>query len=306
MTAICDVLLVSLLIFQVFILVKDAGSGDADGVYKPASRRWLDHDVYENRFGECIISREAHNSKTGQAKHGFVLGRGGRPLYGVKTEKLEVPTAGWKAFEGQEPIPELLKFASWSDCCQHGSWYFLQEAENAAKGGHWKVVLVMADRAFDCHTQARPKGRGDIREGGSEWSSQLCDLLGTRAEALLNLGQFKRALIDACAAVHFVPAFEFSKARTRGVTACLNLDVSEAQAKLLMEEMCKRSDRDFPASKLLSLWWTPFWTVPRRTNWNPWHSSRKIMTMNVSSFGWLDPEDCQALFINHLQQQGHW
>ena len=88
MTAICDVLLVSLLIFQVFILVKDAGSGDADGVYKPASRRWLDHDVYENRFGECIISREAHNSKTGQAKHGFVLGRGGRPLYGVKTGNL--------------------------------------------------------------------------------------------------------------------------------------------------------------------------------------------------------------------------
>ena len=23
----------------------------------------------------------------------------------------------------------------------------------------------MADRAFDCHTQARPKGRGDAREG---------------------------------------------------------------------------------------------------------------------------------------------
>ena len=25
---------------------------------------------------------------------------------------------------------EILKFASWSDCCQHGAWYFLQEAEN--------------------------------------------------------------------------------------------------------------------------------------------------------------------------------
>ncbi|CAK9111849.1 Glycosyltransferase-like KOBITO 1 (Protein ABA INSENSITIVE 8) (Protein ELONGATION DEFECTIVE 1) [Durusdinium trenchii] len=231
----------------VFILVKDAGSGEADGVYKPASRRWLDHDVYENRFGDCIISREAHtNPKNGQVKYGFVLGRGGRPLYGVKTEKLEVPTAGWKSFEGQEPTPEIQKFSSWSDCCQHGAWYFLQEAENAAGGGHWKVVLVMADRAFDCHTQARPKGRGDIREGGSEWSQQLCELLSTRAQALLHLGHFKRALIDCCAAVHFVPAFEFSKARTRGVTACLNLGTSEPQAKLLMDEMCRRSDREFP------------------------------------------------------------
>ncbi|CAL1130651.1 unnamed protein product [Cladocopium goreaui] len=277
----------------VFILVKDAGSGDADGVYKPASRRWLDHDVYENRFGECIISREAHNSKTGQAKHGFVLGRGGRPLYGVKTEKLEVPTAGWKAFEGQEPIPELLKFASWSDCCQHGSWYFLQEAENAAKGGHWKVVLVMADRAFDCHTQARPKGRGDIREGGSEWSSQLCDLLGTRAEALLNLGQFKRALIDACAAVHFVPAFEFSKARTRGVTACLNLGVSEAQAKLLMEEMCKRSDRDFPGIQALEPLVDSFLDRAKADKLKPVtlieedHDDERIF------FRVVDPEDCK-------------
>ena len=236
---------------QVFLLVKDAGCGDADGVYKPASRKWLDHDVYENRFGECIISREAQKKPSGEVKHGFVLGRGGRPLYGVKTEKLLVPLSGWKSLEGQEPVPEIQSFSSWSDCCQHGAWYFLQEAENAASGGHWKVVLVMADRAFDCHTQARPKGRGDIREGGSEWSQQLCELLGTRAQALLHLGHFKRALVDACAAVHFLPAFEFCEARVRGVAACLNLGVSEAQGKLLMEEMCRKSDREFPGIQAL-------------------------------------------------------
>ena len=54
----------------------------------------------------------------------------------------------------------------------------------------------------------------------------------TQVNNLRNLGQFKRALIDACAAVHFVPAFEFSKARTRGITACLNLGTSEAQGRL--------------------------------------------------------------------------
>ncbi|OLQ10060.1 hypothetical protein AK812_SmicGene6289 [Symbiodinium microadriaticum] len=37
-----------------FILVRDAGNGEADGVYKPASRRWLDHDVYEKRWGILV------------------------------------------------------------------------------------------------------------------------------------------------------------------------------------------------------------------------------------------------------------
>eukprot|EP00931_Biecheleriopsis_adriatica_P100872 TRINITY_DN76114_c0_g1_i1.p1 TRINITY_DN76114_c0_g1~~TRINITY_DN76114_c0_g1_i1.p1 ORF type:complete len:891 (-),score=194.75 TRINITY_DN76114_c0_g1_i1:176-2815(-) len=277
-----------------FFLVRDAGTGEADGVYKPACRRWLDHDVYENRFGECIISREAHtNSKTGQVRHGFVLGRDGRPLYGVKTEKHDLPPAGWKAFQGQEPVPEILKFSSWSDCCQHGAWYFLEEAENAAQGGHWKVVLSMADRAFDCHTQARPKGRGDIRDGGSEWSQQLCDLLGTRAEALLHLEQYKRALVDACAAVHFVPAFEFSKARTRGITACLNLGVSEPQAKLLMDEMCKRNDREFPGVQALEPLVDTFLERGRAQKLQPVRVEDDTVDDGRIYFKVVDPEDCK-------------
>lgn len=235
-----------------FILIRNAGSGEADGVYRPSDRRWLDHDVYQNRYGDCIISRESHKSpKTGEEKFGFVLGKDGRPLYGVKTDVQEVPSKGWKAFQGQEPAPEVLVFKTWSEACQQGAWYFAEEAENAAKTGHWKVVLMFADRAFDLHTTARPKGRGDAREGGNEWAQQLCSLLGTRAEALLHMGEYMRALVDASAAVHFVPAFEWSKARTRGITACVALGALEDQAKLFMEEMCKRSDREFPGIKAL-------------------------------------------------------
>lgn len=235
-----------------FILVRNAGTGEADGVYKPTDRRWLNHDVYQNRYGDCIISREAQkSSKTGETKHGFVLGRDGRPLYGAKTERLAVPAKGWKALQGHEPAPEVLGFSTWSEACQQGAWYFRSEAEGAAKGGHWKVTLMMIDRAFDCHTNARPKGRADARNGGAEWSEALCDLLGARADALLHLGEYKRALVDACSAVHFVAAYDWSKARTRGITACLNLGVEEQQAKLLIDEMCKRSDRDFPGVKAL-------------------------------------------------------
>lgn len=277
-----------------FYLVKDSGSGEADGVYKPGSRRWLDHDVYENRFGDCIISREAHTSaKTGDVKHGFVIGKDGRPLYGVKTEKQQLPASGWKAFQGAEPVPEILRFGTWSDCCQHGAWYFMQEAENASQGAHWKVVLMMADRAFDCHTNARPKGRGDMRNGGSEWSQQLCDLLGTRAEALLHLGQYKRALVDACAAVHFVPAFDFSKAKTRGITACLNLGVSEAQAKLLMDEMCKRSDREFPGVQALEPLVNTFLERAKELKLKPVKLEDDEEDDGRIYYKVVDPEDCQ-------------
>uniref|UniRef100_A0A7S4PWH1 Glycosyltransferase family 92 protein n=2 Tax=Alexandrium monilatum TaxID=311494 RepID=A0A7S4PWH1_9DINO len=276
-----------------FVLVRNAGTGEADGVYKPAERRWLDHDVYENRYGDCIISREAHKSpKTGEVKHGFVLGKDGRPLYGAKTEKNSVPAKGWRVFQGHEPAPEIQIFQTWSDTCQHGAWYFSQEAENAAKGGHWKVTLMMADRAFDCHTSARPKGRGDIRGGGSEWSEQLCELLGTRSEALLHLGEYKRALVDACAAVHFVAAFDWSKARTRGITACLNLGVEEPQAKLLMDEMCKRNDREFPGVKALEPVVEVMVERARKTQLRPVVIRDETPDDGRLYFKVVDPEDC--------------
>jgi hypothetical protein len=34
-----------------FILVKDAGTGEADGIYKPENRKWAGIDVYANRYG---------------------------------------------------------------------------------------------------------------------------------------------------------------------------------------------------------------------------------------------------------------
>lgn len=277
-----------------FIVVRNAGTGEADGVYKPADRMWLDHDVYQNRYGDCIISREAHASpKTGEVKHGFVLGKDGRPLYGAKTERQAVPATGWRVFQGHEPAPEIVLCASWADACQHGSWYFNQEARNAAKGGHWKVVVMMIDRAFDCHASARPKGRGDARQGGQEWSQQLCEMLGTRSEALLHLQEYKRALVDACAAVHFVAAFEWSKARTRGVTACLNLGVEEAQAKLLMEDFCKRGDRDFPGVQGLEPVVDHVLERARRGELKPVELRDETPDDGRLYFRVVDPEDCK-------------
>jgi len=277
-----------------FILVSNAGEGDADGVYKPADRKWMGCDVLQNRYGDCIISREAQTSaKTGQVKYGYVLGKDGRPLYGSRTDKPEPPVKGWKVFQGMEPVPEIKIFKTWSECCQHGAWYFMEEAKNAAKGEHWKVVLLMADRAFDCHTCARPKGRGDQREGGPEWCEQLCELLATRSDALVHIGEYKKALVDACAAVHFVAAFEWTKAVTRGITACLNLGVSEEQAKLLMEDMHRRSDRDFAGVQALE---------PVVDEWLERARNAQLQRMVLEEelpddgrifFKVVDPEDCK-------------
>lgn len=48
--------------------------------------------------------------------------------------------------------------------------------------------------------------------------------------------------------------FEWSKARTRGVTACMNLGVEESQAKLLMEKACMRTANEFPGVRDLEPW----------------------------------------------------
>jgi len=151
----------------------------------------------------------------------------------------------------------------------------------------------MADRAFDCHTNARPKGRGDLRDGGSEWSEQLCDLLGTRADALLHLGEYRRALVDACAAVHFVAAFDWSKARMRGITACLNLGVEEEQAKLLMDEMCKRNDREFPGVRALEPFVEVMLERAQKLQLRPVVLRDETPDDGRLYFKVIDPEDCK-------------
>eukprot|EP00439_Symbiodinium_sp_Y106_P082524 s756_g21.t4 len=83
---------------------------DANGIYKATGREYCDAPVYEHveRGQDLKITREPHkNPKTGAIKHGWLLGQGGRPLYGAPTESLAVPASGWKKFGGEEPIPTV-------------------------------------------------------------------------------------------------------------------------------------------------------------------------------------------------------
>eukprot|EP00401_Gymnodinium_catenatum_P038061 CAMPEP_0117545092 /NCGR_PEP_ID=MMETSP0784-20121206/45916_1 /TAXON_ID=39447 /ORGANISM="" /LENGTH=723 /DNA_ID=CAMNT_0005341927 /DNA_START=19 /DNA_END=2187 /DNA_ORIENTATION=+ len=240
---------------RTFLVVRRAGSSEANGVYCPCDRRWKDFDVLQNLHGECIVSREAQtSSRTGKEKHGFALGRAGRPLYGAPTEFLELPVKGWKVLQGIAPVPELEIFTTLAKACEHCARDFAEGAAEASKRGRWDAALELADRAFDCYTQSRPKGSRDKREGVTEWAAEVSEILATRADALVHQGEYRRALVDACSAVHFVPAFEWSRARARGITACLNLGVQEEQAKLLMEEACRRDIRDFPGVNELAPW----------------------------------------------------
>ena len=276
----------------VFVLVKNAGTRDADGVYRFGTRRWCEWEVLENRHEQCMISREGQRSKSGKERFGFVLGRQGQPLYGVPCEHSSLPSKGWKIFQGAEPVPEVKSFSVWSDCCQEGALYFLECATIAGKGCHWETALTMADRAYDCHVAARPKGRLDGRPGGDEWSEQMCEVLAVRADALVHMGEFKRALVDACAAVHFIAPFEWSKARVRGVSACMNLGVSEAQAKVLMETACLRNDRQFLGVQQLAPW------VDTQLKNARGSSLKQIVLMDETHddgriyFKIVDPDDC--------------
>ncbi|OLP79688.1 Peptide chain release factor 1 [Symbiodinium microadriaticum] len=81
------------------LVISDAGVQDANGIYKATGREYCDAPVYEHveRGQDLKITREPHkNPKTGAIKHGWLLGQGGRPLYGAPTESLAVPASGWK------------------------------------------------------------------------------------------------------------------------------------------------------------------------------------------------------------------
>eukprot|EP00929_Paragymnodinium_shiwhaense_P064725 TRINITY_DN32462_c0_g1_i1.p1 TRINITY_DN32462_c0_g1~~TRINITY_DN32462_c0_g1_i1.p1 ORF type:complete len:874 (-),score=186.47 TRINITY_DN32462_c0_g1_i1:37-2658(-) len=238
-----------------FVLVTGAGDGEADGIYKPVGRRWLNCEVLQNdQNNSWLLSREATSRKDGSKRHGFLLGRSGTPAYGVQTERLCIPSKAWKVLHGSGPAPEVQSFENWAEVCLAAARHYGKEASRAADGGFWQASLALAEQAVACHRQAQPKGRTKMQSGAAEWSEEICEVLATRADACLHLREYRKALLDACAALHFVAAFDWKRARTRGLAACAGLGISEAQAKLLIDEACRRDSRSFQSLQDLEPW----------------------------------------------------
>ncbi|CAE8617009.1 unnamed protein product, partial [Polarella glacialis] len=178
------------------VVISGAGVQDANGTYRATPKEYCDAPTYEHveRGAEFKITREPHtNAKTGAVKHGWLLGQNCKPLYGAPTESLEVPSAGWKKFGGDDPVPtvkvqqlEDLLFAMADDS--------KSAADAALECEDWALAVQHCTAGIDALK----------RSGGrfcDAFKNRAALILSRRASAHLRLKDFKAALRDAVASL---------------------------------------------------------------------------------------------------------
>lgn len=90
--------------------IKEAGDPEAIGEYFPTGDVRHGCPVYRNQHN-LILSRELESAADENCEdtYGWVVGHAehGRPLYGIKTADMSVPTLGWQTFTAPLPLPVL-------------------------------------------------------------------------------------------------------------------------------------------------------------------------------------------------------
>eukprot|EP00746_Dinoflagellata_sp_MGD_P072447 gnl/MRDRNA2_/MRDRNA2_29402_c0_seq1.p1 gnl/MRDRNA2_/MRDRNA2_29402_c0~~gnl/MRDRNA2_/MRDRNA2_29402_c0_seq1.p1 ORF type:complete len:920 (+),score=221.56 gnl/MRDRNA2_/MRDRNA2_29402_c0_seq1:106-2865(+) len=90
--------------------MKSAGDPEAVGEYYQTGEFRNDAPVYRNQY-DVTLSREAQTQKDENGQDvelmGWIIGNMNerRPLYGIQTDDLSVPTLGWQRFTAPEPLP---------------------------------------------------------------------------------------------------------------------------------------------------------------------------------------------------------
>eukprot|EP00439_Symbiodinium_sp_Y106_P082423 s756_g21.t2 len=179
------------------LVISDAGVQDANGIYKATGREYCDAPVYEHveRGQDLKITREPHkNPKTGAIKHGWLLGQGGRPLYGAPTESLAVPASGWKKFGGEEPIPTVQVHLNMDEVLFKSADDRKVEGDQALEKEDWQGAI----RHFTDGIDTMKRANDCLSDG---FKSRASLLLSRRGGAHMRMQEPKAALRDAVAAM---------------------------------------------------------------------------------------------------------
>lgn len=214
------------------VAISGAGTTGADGIYRRRPEKLKSNaPVYKHATAESnfSISREPHTSqKTGKTKHGWLLYDQSSPLYGVQSEALAVPSSGWRAFQGDAPVPKVETFRSAADAFVAEADVCGRRGEEAAEQEQWAA----ASSSFSAALQAL--GLSGQRFGGA-FELRAAWLLSRRAEASLQLEAERAALRDAVAALELVPTHD--RARTAAVKAAEVVGQCSAEAALDIVEV---------------------------------------------------------------------
>jgi tetratricopeptide (TPR) repeat protein len=163
--------------------IKEAGDPEAVGEYYPTGDERCDAPVYRNQQG-MILSRERQpmGPHTNEECFGWVLGNMAerRPLYGVQSDDLSVPTLGWQAFTAPEPLP-IIRYYTHASAAR----VFKEKGNTAFHKKDWAEAEDWYSKALACKMDT------------VEYAEPLGMLLSNRAEARLRLLNFTGAAADA-------------------------------------------------------------------------------------------------------------
>jgi len=162
--------------------IKEAGDPDAIGEYFPSESERNGAPVYYNQNG-LVMSREAHASGvSGEHTYSWVIGSlpDRRPLYGVRSDDLSVPTLGWQAFTAPEPVPVIRYYTKTA-----AARTFKERGNRAFQRRDWKDAESWYTQALNCGMDA------------SEYAEPYAMLLSNRSETRMKLQQFRGAADDA-------------------------------------------------------------------------------------------------------------
>lgn len=162
--------------------IKEAGDPECIGEYYPTGDSRNDTPVYQNDRG-IILSREEQPADVdGNEYFGWVLGNmeERRPVYGVMTEDVSVPTLGWQAFTGPEPVPTIRYYSHAS-----AAKSYKDRANIAFQKKSWDEAEYLYTQALECTMD--PK----------EFAEPLAMILSNRAETRLRKLNHEGAEEDA-------------------------------------------------------------------------------------------------------------
>jgi len=164
-------------------VVKDAGDTDAIGDYFATGDERNHCPIYKNQHGITLTREKQPSGKEGEEEsYGWILGNimDRRPLYGVMTDDLSVPTLNWQGFTAPEPVPTVRYYSSAT-----ASRMFKDKGNVAV---HAKEMVA----AHDWYTKALSTGMSI-----EEFPEPFAMILSNRAHVALALSRYHEAHEDA-------------------------------------------------------------------------------------------------------------
>lgn len=181
--------------------IKEAGDPEAIGEYFPTGDERCDAPVYRNANG-LVLSRERQpmGPETEQECFGWVIGNMAerRPLYGVQSDDLSVPTLGWQAFTAPDPVP-IIRYYTHASAAR----VFKEKGNKAFQAKDYTGAEEWYTKALGCKMDP------------VEYAEPYGMLMSNRAEVRLRMNKFEGASEDAEMAMKYLRSVTSSEEGTK-------------------------------------------------------------------------------------------